>query len=457
MVRTFGIAAIASIVLTVAAPTALGQTLTESFVAAYSTNPELNAARSRLRSIDENIAIARSGNRPQLGAAFSAQSTTTRIAGDRGLRGTTGTNPVEVSIQLTQPLFQGFQVRNTIRQAESAVRAERSSLENVEQAILLDTATAFEDVLQNRAIVKLRESDVTFLSEQVRAAQDRFEVGEGTRTDVSQAEAREAQAQSALSFAEANLAAAEARYRQVTGLDAKNLRQDHDVDALVPRSLTQALEVGQSGHPAILASLYDVDTANFNVKALEGQLLPSVNLTGAASSTFNASTNVDRQDSASVGLNVTVPIYQGGRVSAQVRQAKENLGTSRIQVDLTRDRVRQNTVASWAAYQASIRSILAARTGVFAAQLALQGVVEEQRVGQRTTLDVLDAQRDLVSAQVTLVQSERDKEVAGFTLLAAVGRLGARSLRLPVSIYVPEAHTDAVRDKWYGLRTPDGR
>lgn len=435
----------------------VAQTLTATLSATYNNNPELNAERSRLRATDEGIAIARSGNRPTVGASFDLSNQTTRVAGSRFLRGTSGSAPIGIALTLTQPIFNGFQTRNNTRQAESAVKAGRASLENTEQSVLLDAATAFFDVIQDRQIVSLRQNDVSFLGEQIRAAQDRFEVGEGTRTDVSQAEARQATSQSALNFAVANAAASEARFRQFTGLTPKSLRADFNPERLIPATLDAAVETGQQGHPAIFATLFDVDTAQFNVKSLEGQFLPSVNVVGQVGRTYNNQQGVNFQDSASIGLNVDVPIYQGGRVSAQVRQAKEQLGTARIQVDFVRDQVRQNTVASWAAYIASVRTIFSARTGVFAAQLALQGVIEEQRVGQRTTLDVLDAQRDVISAQVTLVQAERDKEVAAFTLLAAVGRLSASRLSLPVNIYVPAEHTDAVRDKWYGFRTPDGR
>lgn len=452
---TIGIAAGA---LALATPAA-AQSLTESFVAAYDNNPDLNAARSQLRSVDENIAIARSGNRPTASFQFN-QTTTAARTFDGGLDAgplTNGTRPTELRLTLTQPLFQGFQVRNTIRQAESAVKAQRAALENTEQDVLLSVATAFADVIQNRQIVVLRTNDVAFLAEQVRASQDRFEVGEGTRTDVSQAQARQAVSQSALNFAQANLAAAEARFRQVTGLVARTLRRNFDAERLLPNALDVAIQIGQQGHPAIVATLFDIDTAIFNAKAIEGQALPTVNVTGQAGTTFNPGGGVDRSDSAGIGLNVTVPIYQGGRISAQVRQAKENLGTARIQSDVTRDAVRQNTVAAWATYQAAVRSIVTAQTGVFAAQLALQGVVEEQRVGQRTTLDVLDAQRELITSQLTLVQAERDRDVAAFSLLSAVGRLSARRLGLTVSQFDPAAHTDAVRDKWGGMRTPDGR
>lgn len=200
-----------------------------------------------------------------------------------------------------------------------------------------------------------------------------------------------------------------------------------------------------------------MDTASYQVATLEGQFLPTLSVVGQASTAFNGSSGFDQRNSASVSLDLSIPIYQGGRVSAQVRQAKEALGSSRIQVDITRDQVRQFTVSSWAQFQASVRSIQTSRTGVFAAQLALQGVIEEQRVGQRTTLDVLNSQRDVVAAQLTLVGAERDRDVAAYTVLSAMGRLNAERLSLPVSVYLPQEHTDAVRDKWFGTRTPDGR
>lgn len=443
------------------APGASAVTLTEGLSAAYSNNPTLNAARSRLRGIDEQISIARSGNRPNLAAAFSQRAEVQRVigAGGNGNRRSHET-PTTISLQLTQPLFQGFRVRNSIRQAEAAVRAERAALDNTEQGVLLDTATAFFDVIQNREIVGLRRNDVNFLGQQVQAANDRFEVGEGTRTDVSQAEARQARARSSLNFAEAALAASEATFFQLTGLRPGNLRDNLNEEALLPPSLEAAVDIGQRGHPAIFARLHDVDTAIFNVKVAEGQFLPSVNLVGDASTSYNVGPNANEVNNASIGLNVSIPIYQQGRVSAEVRQAKEQLGTARINVDLTRDQVRQNTVAAWAAYTSSVRTIFASQTGVFSAQLALTGVIEEQRVGQRTTLDVLDAQGELIIAQITLATAERDRNVAAFSLVSAIGRLSARRLGLSVHYYDPTEHADAIRDKWIGLRlprTPDGR
>lgn len=465
-------------ILTALLPGAVtAQTLTEALSSAYSTNPTLNIERAQLRGVDEGIAIARSGNRPVVQGTFNYLDQTTRTDGTNGrvistldqetqqqntvrvgnVNATNGVRSYAFNIRLDQPIFNGFQTRNSIRQSESAVQAGRADLQNTEQDVLFATAVAFLDVVQNRQIVQLRENDVQFLGEQVRAAQDRFDVGEGTRTDVSQSEAQRAQSLTALNFAQANLANAEAAFRRQSGLVAQNLRDNYNVERLLPTTLAVALEIGQRAHPAIIASLHNVDVNIFNVATLEGQALPTVSAFAQASSTFEPSTSVDRSDQASFGINVTVPFYQGGLVSAQVRQAKENLGAARIQVDLNRDIIRQSIATAWAAYQSSVRSIFNAQTGVFSGQLALQGVLEEQRVGQRTTLDVLDQQSDLIVAQVTLVQALRDRDANAFQLLSATGRLTASQLGLSVAVYQPAGHTDAVRGKWSGFRTPDGR
>lgn len=434
----------------------------DSLSSAYSNNPSLNQARAQLRSIDEGVPIAKSGIRPQVYGSFSASSQYTGLHGayssltNQKFNASGANNPIGMSLNFTQPIFQGFQTKNSVLQAEAAVRAQRELLRNSEQSVLLDAATAFEDVIQNTSLVSLRKSDVTFLNEQVKASTDRLDVGEGTRTDVSQSEARYAEAQSDLNFAEADLASAKATYRQVTGLDARNLVDNLNLAPKLPPSLERALAIGQDNHPAIQSAIHNVDVAQFNVKTLEGEYLPDVSLNGSVGRTYDNG-SADYADSAQVTLNVNIPIYQGGRVSAQVRQAKEDLGYARIQVDILRDQVRQAVVQAWADYQASVASIQAARTGVFAQQLALQGVIEEQKVGQRTTLDVLDSQRDLVDAQVTLVQAERNKVVAAYSLLSATGQLGVDMLNLRVARYQPQEHYQAVKDKWIGMRTPDGR
>jgi outer membrane protein len=346
---------------------------------------------------------------------------------------------------------------NSTRQAEAVVRAQRESLMSSEQDTLLNAATAYVDVIRDTALVSLQRSDLAFLQEQVRAARDRFDVGEGTRTDVSQAEARAAQAQAALNTSLANLNTSRAVYRQIVGVEPKSLSADTSITRQVPKSLDAALKASEENQPLIRQAKHLVDAAIFNVKAIEGELLPTVTIDGSVSRSWKPSGSIGVSNNAQIFGNVSIPIYQGGRVYSRVRQAKEELGQTRLQLDVARDQVRANVISAWGIFQAAEASIVAARAAVKAQQLALEGVIEEQRVGQRTTLDVLDAQRDLVTQQSNLVTAQRNRIVGGYQLVAAVGQLDAASLGLNVAIYNPEQHFKSVRGKWFGLRTPDGR
>ena len=340
---------------------------------------------------------------------------------------------------------------------DAVVRAQRESLMSSEQDTLLSAATAYVDVIRDTALVALQRSDLAFLQEQVRAARDRFDVGEGTRTDVSQAEARAAEAQASLNTALANLNTSRAIYRQVIGVDPKSLSADTSITRQVPKSLDGALQTSEEKQPLIQQALHLVDAAIFNVKAIEGELLPTVTVDASVGRSWNPSNTVDLNNNAQIFGNVSIPIYQGGGVYSRVRQAKEELGQTRLQLDVARDQVRANVITAWGIFQAAEASIVAARAAVEAQQLALEGVIEEQRVGQRTTLDVLDAQRELVIQQSNLVTAQRNRIVGGYQLVAAVGHLDAETLGLNVTIYNPEQHYKSVRGKWIGLRTPDGR
>lgn len=451
---TAGMAAFVGLFCAVAGADA--QTLNDALSAAYNNNPSLNAARAQLRGVDENVAQALSGWRPDVTGSASIGHTSTY---SNPSSFNTNQNTGSIGVQIAQPLFRGFRTVNSTRQAEAIVSAQRESLRSTEQSIMFSAAQSYMDVIRDTAIVSLRRSDIKFLDEQVRAARDRFTVGEGTRTDVSQAEARLSAAQSQLNLALANLNANRAIFRQVVGMEATSLVPATTISKMVPKSVEKAIASGADIHPAIRSAQFNVDAAAFNAKTIEGELLPSVSLEGNLQRQWNPSTagTIDSTDSASVFGRVSVPIYQGGRVSSRVRQAKEELGNARILVDVARDQVRAAVVAAWGQYQAAEASILAARAQVEASQLALNGVVEEQRVGQRTTLDVLDSQRELINAQVTLVTAQRDSVVAAYALVSAVGKLTSDHLGLRVARYDPVEHAEKVRDKWYGLRTPDGR
>jgi outer membrane protein len=323
------------------------------------------------------------------------------------------------------------------------------------------------DVIRDRQIAALTEQNLDSVVEQVRAANSRLEVGEGTRTDVAQAEASRQAAIAQLSAARAQVTASEAMYRQIVGDDPGTLRTPSPLSKLLPASLGASIAIAAAEHPAIEATEHLVDAADFQVKSAEGTLLPQVSASASLEHDFSNGRGVgafgtagggfDSDDSARIGLSLTVPIYQGGRASAQVRQAKESLGQARIEVDVTRDQVRQAITSAWAQYQAAQESAQANRELVSAAELALSGVVEERKVGQRTTLDVLNAQADVLTAQINLVSAERDVIVASYAIVQSIGRLSATRLGLQVATYHPEEHYNAVKDKWYGQRTPDGR
>ncbi|MEP3429397.1 MAG: TolC family outer membrane protein [Roseibium sp.] len=429
------------------------ETIRESLSIAYTNNPTLNAARAQLRSVDENVPQALSGWRPTVTAGASAGGIRSRIDN----RFDSYRNNASISLTISQTIFRGFRTINSTRQAEAVVRAQRESLFSTEQDTLLGAATVYVDVIRDTALVSLQRSDLKFLQEQVRAAKDRFEVGEGTRTDVSQAEARAAEARASLNVALANLNASRAVYRQIVGIEANNLSADTSIKRQVPKSLDVALQISEDKQPLIRQAQQLVDAAIFNIKGIEGELLPTVTLDGSIGRDWNPSANVDTNDNAQIFGNVSIPIYQGGAVSSRVRQAKEELGQTRLQLDIARDQVRANVISAWGNYQAAEASIVAAQAAVEAQQLALEGVIEEQRVGQRTTLDVLDAQRELVTQQSNLVSAQRNRITGGYQLVASIGQLDAESLGLNVARYNPKQHYEAVRGKWLGLRTPDGR
>ncbi|MEJ8474359.1 TolC family outer membrane protein [Roseibium algae] len=428
------------------------ETIKEALALAYSNNPTLNAARAELRGVDENVPQALAGWRPTVSASADVGSYSTSSGNFDTYR-----NNASISLGISQAVFRGFRTVNSTRQAEAIVRAQRESLNSTEQDVLLSAAQSYVDVIQNTALVSLQRSDLKFLAEQVRAAKDRFEVGEGTRTDVSQAEAREAEAKANLNTALANLNTSRAVYRQNVGIEAKNLSPDTTISVLVPKSIDASLRVSEDAQPLIRQAQHLVDAAIFSTKAIEGELLPTVTVNGDVGRSWNPSTTIGQQNSASLVGRVSIPIYQAGSVSSRVRQAKESLGQTKLQLDVTRDQVRANVISAWGVYQAAEASISAAIAAVEAQKLALEGVIEEQRVGQRTTLDVLDAQRELVNQQVNLVTAQRNRIVGGYQLVSSIGKLDANTLNLSVAHYQPKKHYKAVRDKWFGLRTPDGR
>ena len=459
-------ALIAAIALTAISASASAQTLEQAITAAYVNNPTLNAQRAAVRAADENVPRALSGYRPTVtGAASAARTALTTTTEPTTILGTpvpsTKSNAIlnqsTLSLTLNQNLYNGFRTGNNVRAAEAQVRQSQETLRSTEQQVLLDAVTAHMNVLRDEALVQLQQQNVTALGEQLRSAKDRFEVGEVTRTDTALAEAASAGGRASLIAAQSNLNTSRAVYRQVVGAEAGKLSPGRPIDQMLPRSYDLAIADGLQRHPAVVSAQYAVDYAALQVKVAEGALLPSVNAQGILQRANEPNTQLKRQDEASIGLNATAPIYQGGSEYAAVRQAKEVLGQTRIQMDVTRDQVRSQIVQFWSQLEAARSSIQAAQTQVNAQQIALKGVTEEYRVGQRTISDVLTSQANLVQAQSTLVNAQRDRVVASYAVLGSIGRLDMGSLGLQVATYDPEEHYRQVRDSWIGLRTPDGR
>lgn len=441
---------------------AYAETINGALAKAYRFNSAFNSARAGVRATDESVPLAKSGYRPSVNAQGEVSYTAQR-SNQTGPSVTSRIATGSFGIQLNQMLFDGFQTKNTVRTAEAQVRASRESLRNTEQNTLLNAASAYMDVIRDRQIAALSQQNLAFLNEQVRAARSRFDVGEGTRTDVAQAEAQRANAVATASQAKARVQASSGLYRQYVGEDPGKLQMPKALAKMLPKSLDSGFALAAEEHPAIVASQHLIDAAGFTVKSSEGALLPQLDATaGLSASTSRRDTdglpgvNTDSR-SASIGATLTIPIYNGGATSARIRQNKELLGQARIDLDVRRDEVRQALTSAWSSYNAARESVEANRTLVAASRLALSGVVEERNVGQRTTLDVLEAQATVLQAQINLASDEHDVVVASYAVLNAMGRLTAKRLGLSVAEYNPKEHYDAVKDKWHGLRTPDGR
>ncbi|WP_179297915.1 TolC family outer membrane protein [Mesorhizobium carmichaelinearum] len=436
--------------------TASAETITGALAKAYQYNSTLNSSRAGVRVTDEGVAIAKSGWRPTINGTADANYVNTRASGANSKTGS-----ASVGIVINQTLFDGFQTRNNVAAAEAQVKASVESLRNTEENTLFNAASAYMDVIRDRQIAVLTEQNLQFLTEQARAARSRFEVGEGTRTDVAQADASRASAVASLSAARAQALASAALYHQIVGDEPGKLKPAAPLAKLLPSSLASAIAIGSAEHPAILSTQHLVDAAAFSVKSAEGALLPQLTASAGISDDYlNRNPNIGtngNSTSANIGATLTIPIYSAGRTSAVVRQNKESLGEARIQVDVSRDQVRQAVATAWSQYTAAQQSVSANKQVIDAAQLALNGVIEERNVGQRTTLDVLNAQATVITAKINQANSEHDVVVASYAILSAVGRLSVDRLGLAVTKYKPEEHYNAVKDKWIGVRTPDGR
>ena len=445
---------------------ALADTIEAALVRSYQNNPQLNAQRAQVRFTDENVPQALSGYRPKVAITASAgyQYTDTALNSSSGLPGTIGrtlthgTNaPRSVGATVSQTLFNGQQTANRTRAAESQVSSAREGLRVLEQTVLLSAATIYMDYLRDAAIVEVQRSNVRVLEQTLKQTQDRFNVGEVTRTDVAQSEAQLAAGKTQLLTAEANLTTTRANFRRIIGNEPVNLAPGSPVDRFLPATLAKSVELGLTENPNVTAAMFGVDVSYLQVKVNEGALFPTVTLQTSVQQSYEQTLAIFRSFGASTAVQLSVPVYQGGAEYSLIRQSKETLAQQRLNLEQLRDQTRANVVTAWGQLVAGKAQVASAQAQVTASEIALNGVREEAKAGQRTTLDVLNAQQALVNARVALVTAQHDRVVASYSVLNTVGRLSPQVMNLPTATYDASVHYQQVRDSWAGIRTPDGR
>ncbi len=431
-------------------PAVFAENLVETLSQAYHYSPQLDAERARLRATDEDVARANSGYRPSINATADITYQHTKVKPP--IIGNDDNTSKGYAVQLVQPIFRGFRVTNAVNAAEANVRAGRENLRLVEQQVLLDAVTAYGDVVRDQAIVRLRESNLNFLTAELRATQDRFSVGEVTKTDVAQAEARRALGQSDLDLARANLKSSRAGYQQVVGSPPRNLSDPSPNIKLLPRSLDEAIGIGTQENPQVVGSLYLEQAARFTVDQIRGELLPEAQIEATWQEDFDSSEFVDKTQSASVVGRLNVPIYSdGGEVYARVRQSKHAHIARLQEIEQARAAAQSQVAQAWSQLQGFRAKRESDKAQIDANRTALDGVREEEKVGQRTLLDVLNAQQELLQSQVQLETTKRDVIVASYSVIAAIGRLNIAELGASDVAYDPEVHYQEVRRKWWGL------
>jgi outer membrane protein len=464
-VKVFTGAAAAVLLLAYMGPApALADTIEAALVRAYQINPQLNAQRAQVRFTDENVPQALSGYRPkaQITASAGYQYTDTLTnVGDLNVRRSDPINganaPRSVGLTVTQNVFNGQQTANRTRAAEGQVSGAREALRALEQTVLLNAATIYMDYLRDSAIVEVQRSNVRVLEQTLKQTKDRFNVGEVTRTDVAQSEAQLAAGRTQLLTAESTLTTTRSNFRRIIGNEPAGLAPGSPVDRFLPASLPSAVDLGLIENPNVTAQMFGIDVSYLQVKVNEGALLPTVNLQASVQQAYEQTQTTYRSFGASAVAQVTVPLYQGGGEYSLIRQSKETLAQQRLALEQVRDQTRANVVTAWGQLTAGKAQVSSAQAQVTASEIALNGVREEAKAGQRTTLDVLNAQQALVNARVALVTAQHDRVVASYSVLNTVGRLSPQVLNLATTTYDPSVHYHQVRDSWVGVRTPDGR
>lgn len=432
------------------------ESLQDALAAAYNSNPSLAAERARLRATDEGVAQALSGWRPTITATGTASrvetdtesSTNINIPGFTN-QGEQTVDPITGAVTLSQPIFSGGQTIYGTRQAKEAVLAGRETLRSAEQQLLADTVAAYMNVLRDEAVVELRKKNVEVLRRQLQAAQDRFNVGEITRTDVAQSEARLSLSISNLIEAEAARTASRSAYEKIVGNAPGSLEEPPALPPL-PENEAQAIAIARENSPVLQAARHSERAADHAIGVAKGALFPKLSVEAGYQYAEEPSTTIEQQEETSITGRLTIPLYQAGAEYSRVREAKQIHAQNRLIVLDTMRQVEESVRNAWENFRAAESVIRSSSEQISANEIALEGVRQEEQVGARTTLDVLNAEQELLNAQVQLVNAQTVRYVAAFSLLSAIGGLSVEGLNLPVDPYDPVENYDDVADRWIG-------
>ena len=432
------------------------ETLEEALISAYNHHPKLQAERARLRELDETYIQARSQGRLTSSLSGSASINASRTpALDIGLpgfdnvieSGTTFSTPIAAQVQVIQPIYQGGRVSALKSQSMSGIYAAREGLRAQETQILLETANAYVDVIRDEERARIRRANLQVIMRQKEAADSRFEVGAGTRTDMAQAEARLAGAKVGLAQADAQLQFSRAKFKRLTGHMPESLQPLPQF--VLPDSEPRAVELAHVNNPAILAAQHSEKAGDARIRAAKSAYKPTVALTGTMQAIRGQGGFPSRAETATIGAQVTIPLTTGGLNKSRIREAES--ARTRLMFE-TRDAkyaLEANIMQAWAGLQAAKEGLKASQVQVSAAELAFEGVQLEEEVGRRTALDVLNAEQEVLEAKLSVINSRSEVEKAGYSLLALTGAFDAVSLSLPTDIYDPQKNLDDVSDDDY--------
>jgi outer membrane protein len=458
MISRTGILVGLGLLAAAAAAPASAQTLDDALAQAYANNPTLQAERANLRATDEYVPTALAGWRPTVtlsgSAGYTSGNTTTLNPNTETNQTISAARDVaEVQAEVTENVYNGGKTKALTAQAKDRVRSERANLVNVEQQVFTSAVTAYVTVIQNEQLLALAVNNAQVLKEQLKATQDRFSVGEITRTDVAQSESSLAEAEAEVQTAQGNLQTARATYEQVIGAPPGKLTPPQPL-ALPVHSRQEAALQAAGNNPAVIQAKFVQSEASDSVDVAWSALLPTLQLQGIGYDQVNQAQSDYTTDGAEVLATLSVPIYQGGSEYAAIRQAVQQREQARQQVDIQRRTAVQTAESNWETLVATRATITSTRAEIAANEIALDGTEREAIVGSRTTLDVLNAQQLLLQSQVTLVQNLANLVTASYNVAAAIGRFTARDIGLHVPLYDDNAYYRAVKDSWIGTGDP---